>query len=252
MFRMVNVSFLSENCSQGKPVPHPGGLSLLAWGENGCPHGLHVNAGRRGICWIKSLWQKAMTIFSLNIVISYCDIFHPLIYSVSFLSFFLASLVKLAIFRCFDLEGSYKWNCVFWRRSSVITCLSPFFIFKRHTSVWLARGVSCLAGWCQTLCLLFLRDKRLVVFVFLWDISPRPLEPANISFELNLVLFNHELPDLSELFHRGGDCRSPPVQHASAGTYLFLRFHFNHNNVALHQLGPLFFPPTGPGEAKNA
>lgn len=82
--------------------------------------------------------------------------------------------------------------------------------------------------------------------------SPRPLEPANISFELNLLLFNHELPDLSELFHRCGDYRSPPVQHASAGTYLFLRFHFNHNNVALHQLGPLFFSPIGPGEAKNA
>ncbi|XP_010849458.1 PREDICTED: nuclear pore-associated protein 1-like [Bison bison bison] len=82
--------------------------------------------------------------------------------------------------------------------------------------------------------------------------SPRPLEPANISFELNLLLFNHELPDLSELFHRCGDYRSPPVQHACAGTYLFLRFHFNHNNVALHQLGPLLFSPIGPGEAKNA
>lgn len=163
----IEVEFWVKIALRGSQFPHPGGLSLLAWGENGCPHGLHVNTGRRGICWTKSLWQKAVTVFSLNIIISYCDIFHPLIYSVSFFS--LASLVKLAIFRCFDLEGSYKWSCVFWRRSSVITCLSPFFIFKRHTSVWLARGVSCLAGWCQTLRLLFLRDKRLVVFVFLWD-----------------------------------------------------------------------------------
>lgn len=54
------------------------------------------------------------------------------------------------------------------RRSSVITCLSPFFIFKRHTSVW-------LRTWCfacrlvPDAVLLFLRDKRLVVFVFLCE-----------------------------------------------------------------------------------
>lgn len=74
---------------------------------------------------------------------------------------------------------------------------------------------------------------------------------TNISFELTLLLFNQELSDLSELFHRGGDCRSPPVRHASAGTYFFLRFRCNHNNAALHKLGPLF-SPIGPGEAKNA
>ena len=139
----------------------------------------------KGEIMIMISWELiALEATVLNIIISYCDIFHPLIYSVSFFS--LASLVKLAIFRCFDLEGSYKWSCVFWRRSSVITCLSPFFIFKRHTSVWLARGVSCLAGWCQTLRLLFLRDKRLVVFVFLFLEKAR-FERVKISLELELV-----------------------------------------------------------------
>ena len=72
--------------------------------------------------------------------------------------------------------------------------------------------------------------------------SPRPLGPANTSFELNFLRFNHELPDLSNYStHRGGDCRSPPVQHASVGTCLFLRLRFNHNNLALDKLGPLFF-----------
>lgn len=115
--------------------------------------------------------KKALPLFSLNIVVFTIRYFILWLIKLPFCFSFLLLLWSLLFSGVLIFLGSYKWNCVFQRGSGleVITHHMPIsFIFKRHTSVWLAHGISCLAGWCQTQCLLFLRDKRLVVFVLLW------------------------------------------------------------------------------------
>ncbi|KAK1345239.1 hypothetical protein QTO34_013949 [Cnephaeus nilssonii] len=75
-----------------------------------------------------------------------------------------------------------------------------------------------------------------------------PLRPANTPLLLlylnSLLPNNHELPNSSELFHRGGVCGQPPGRPASAGrpTYLSLDFYFNlhDEDVALQGMGHFF------------
>ncbi|XP_059970560.1 ferritin light chain-like [Mesoplodon densirostris] len=60
-------------------------------------------------------------------------------------------------------------------------------------------------------------------------------------FELSsLSLINHEFPGSSELFHRGGGPRPPPVHLASVDTYLSLSIYFDSNNGTLDSMGHIF------------